>query len=286
MIRIDSVQQVQEAIKRVRDFKKGYYTNFFIDFARLDLWIKHDLLYFLDLNSTIFFFKKNSSFYNVYYSSISLESLSESLYKTKSFYSNDIFVYDIVGEKNKLIDQVKVFNANGFNLYTSLIRMSRLIENNQEKINNYGLKYAKQTDLTEVYKLLYEYFDIYAEQLPEIYDLKNWIINNHILIYLENVTIIGFLIFDLVGKTSYLRYWFVHPKHRNKKVGSSLLKWYFYESNNTKRQHFWVIESNENAIKRYRHYGFKKENLKDYVFININKHYEGESNRNIKGNPA
>lgn len=282
MVRIDSVLQIQEAIKRVRDLKKGYHTNLFIDWAKLDLWIKHDLFYFLDLNDTIFFFKKNSSFYNVFYSSITLESLSESLCKTKSLYSNDVFVYDIVGEKNKLTDQVKVFNANGFNLYTILIRMSRLVENNQEQTKIYNLKYAKQTDLSELYKIIYEYFDIYAEQLPEIYDLKNWIVNNHILLYVEKETIIGFLIFDIVGKTSYLRYWFVNPEHRNKKVGSSLLKWFFYESNSTTRQHFWVIENNENAIKRYRHYAFKQENLIDYVFINMNKHYEGESDRNIE----
>ena len=34
---------------------------------------------------------------------------------------------------------------------------------------------------------------------------------------------------------------------------------------NTKRQYFWVKTDNENAIKRYRHYGFEFEELKDTV---------------------
>ena len=60
--------------------------------------------------------------------------------------------------------------------------------------------------------------------------------------------------------------------------GACLLKYYFFESKRTKRQIFWVIDSNINAIKRYRHYGFKAEEMVDYVMINKNIKYEGEHN--------
>ena len=43
---------------------------------------------------------------------------------------------------------------------------------------------------------------------------------------------------------------------------------YFNLSSNARRFIFWVISTNENAIKRYEHYGYSKENLYDYVFIN------------------
>ncbi|MBA4320402.1 MAG: N-acetyltransferase, partial [Flavobacterium sp.] len=43
---------------------------------------------------------------------------------------------------------------------------------------------------------------------------------------------------------------------------------------NTKRQLFWVIKSNENAIKRYLHYGFKEEKMYNFVMINKNIRYE------------
>ena len=65
--------------------------------------------------------------------------------------------------------------------------------------------------------------------------------------------------------THYLRYWFTHPDFRDKKVGSRLLRRFFEEGRDTKRQLFWVIRSNENAIKRYRHYGFAEENMFDFV---------------------
>ena len=84
-------------------------------------------------------------------------------------------------------------------------------------------------------------------------------------VYKEEGEIIGFVIFESSRSTHYLRYWFVHPKHRDKKIGSILLKTFFYEGRNTRRQLFWVITDNENAVKRYEHYGFKNEAMKDYV---------------------
>ena len=75
----------------------------------------------------------------------------------------------------------------------------------------------------------------------------------------------GHLIFELSASTLYLRYWFTHPDYRDKKVGSRLLRRFFEEGKDTKRQLFWVIRTNENAIKRYKHYGFTEENMYDFV---------------------
>lgn len=36
----------------------------------------------------------------------------------------------------------------------------------------------------------------------------------------------------------------------------------------TKRQMHWVISTNDNAIKRYKHYGYIAESLYDYVLLN------------------
>ena len=56
------------------------------------------------------------------------------------------------------------------------------------------------------------------------------------------------------------------------------IKKYFSDSRGAKRQLFWVIKLNENAIKRYRHYGFKSENLFDVVLTNKKVCYEAKSN--------
>ena len=129
-----------------------------------------------------------------------------------------------------------------------------------------------------IFTLLNEYFDPIAEQLPDIDEIYEWIEEEHIIISETNGKIQGFIIYDLIGLTSYLRYWFVDPLYRNMKIGSSLLNKYFENSKNTKRQLFWVIQSNENAIMRYKHYGFKPENLIDVIMINREVSYETKSN--------
>ena len=277
MIKISSLDQIREELNRIRDFKKGYFSNLFFDAEKFNLWIKSEILYFYRTDEFVFFFKKNASFYNVYYCFVSIESLSKGISLLKKIYNESIFVFDIVGTESGSEETCQVFNTNGYFLYTSLNRMSRLISSEQKSAENDSIRLADQPDLVEIHRLLYQYFDEYAEQLPLTEELKTWIEKKHLLLYIENKQIIGFSIFDIIGMTSYLRYWFVHPMHRNKKIGSSLLRRFFYEGRETKRQLFWVIENNENAILRYQHYGFKKENLMDYIYINIDKQYENKS---------
>jgi GNAT superfamily N-acetyltransferase len=124
------------------------------------------------------------------------------------------------------------------------------------------MDYSKQ-----IHSILEQYFDKYSEQLPLQTELDQWIINNNIFIVTEEKKIIGFVIFENIGVTAYLRYWFTHPDYRNRKIGSILLKRFFYECRASKRQLFWVISTNENAIMRYKHYGFAAEQLLDQTLL-------------------
>lgn len=286
MIRVDSINHIKESNKRIRDYRSGFITNLFFDVSKFEKWIKNNQLYYLYCNETAFYFRLNGSFKNSYFSSVSNESLKAAILAVRTNYPDDSFVFDIIGEREKLGETVKIFTTSGFNIYTVLTRMSRLVENEPGEVELTGMRFANPDDLHGINILLYQYFDVYSEQLPDLEDLNSWMQNNHILIALNGDTIIGFLIFDIIGIASYLRYWFVHPDYREKKVGSALLKRFFFECRNTKRQYFWVIENNENAIKRYIHYGFKQENLIDYVFTNLNKQYEAESNRNFNRDQA
>lgn len=278
MIKVKSLEQIQQAIKQIRDFKKGYLTNLFFDPEKFELWINKEILYSSIYNETILLFKKNNSFFNVYYCTTTIEKLYDVLDILKNQASDNILVFDVIRPRTSTDTIPLILEKNGFFPYTTLTRMSRLIETNHDMIDNESIRHAKKNDLSEIQFLLNRYFDEYAEQLPLDEELIDWIEKEHLILYVENERIIGFIIFDINGRTSYLRYWFVHPLHRNKKVGSSLLQWFFYESRNSKRQLFWVIEDNENAIMRYKHYGFTNENLVDKIYININKKYEDRSN--------
>ena len=128
-----------------------------------------------------------------------------------------------------------------------------------------SIRKANEADIPMVSQLLYEYFNPQNEQIPYDEELLDYARQGHVLVCEEQGRMAGFLIYELNTTTLYLRYWFTHPDFRDKKVGSRLLRRFFEEGRDTKRQLFWVIRDNENAIKRYKHYGFKEENMYDFV---------------------
>jgi len=214
----------------------------------------------------------------LYYCTTSLDILSQSLITLKEENKETHLVIDLLGKKADVDLLGKVFKNSEFYEYVTLYRMSKITSDEQKTTLNANVKVAKIKHADTIFRLLNEYFDPIAEQLPTIEEIFNWITLCQISIYEYKKNILGFVIYDLNGLTSYLRYWFVHPEYRNEKIGSVLLSKYFKCSEGTKRQLFWVIQSNDNAIKRYKHYGFEQENLINLVMTNKRINYETESN--------
>ena len=264
---IQSYTQIQEAIMVIKSYKKGFITNFYVAEAQCCTFINKQLLFLVKMQECVFILRKNHEFYHIYYIATSKEVLAQSLKAFTEKYSNDILVSDIIGTMSAVDDIATTYEPFGFEKYIRLYRMSRtknLDEPQQldERVEYASMEYAKQ-----IKNLLEQYFDPYSEQIPLIEEIQRWIEIRKILIIVEKEKVIGFVIFEINGITSYLRYWFTHPEHRDKKVGSALLRQFFHECKATKRQLFWVIESNKNAITRYKHYGFEQELLFDQIMI-------------------
>lgn len=275
MIPVSTIETIQNQIRKVKQHKKGFLTNLFLDIPKHELWIKLGLMKYEEIGETFFFCRVNQEFENLYFVTTTVHDLSNDFESFLTGKEDELFVIDLVGKD--IMDLKEIFLNRRFFQYSSLVRMSRIGQDAYDDTpNSLCLSCADIEKSNDVHKLLLEYFDVYAEQLPLIEEIHYLANKNGIIIYSEDSkNIHGFLVYELIGQTSYLRYWFVHPDHREKKIGSALLRMFFKESRNTKRQLFWVIESNENAIKRYKHYGFKKEVLFDYIFINKNIRYEG-----------
>ena len=274
---VPSLDTILGSVQKVKIYKKEYITNFFLDIPRMELWIALKLIKYEEIGETVFFQRENNGFNNIFFITTGIASFSRDLDTFLMKYRAGLFVTDIVGKQETISVLTDLLKDKGFYQYTSLVRMSKVAENPSATVPDAdSLSYADRQSADEVFLMLNRYFDPIAEQIPlkdEIYKLAD---DRQVVVYFDELqTIQGFMIFELTGMTSYLRYWFVHPEHREKRIGSALLRKYFYESRYTKRQLFWVIRSNENAIKRYEHFGFKKEELFDYVMINKNASYEG-----------
>ena len=95
-------------------------------------------------------------------------------------------------------------------------------------------------------------------------ELEKMVEQKHVLLNMREGHVAGMLLFDL-NATLYLRYLLVLPEYRSQGVGSELFRQFLWEGRETKQQILWVNQANENAIVRYEHYGFKKENMYDYI---------------------
>lgn len=274
MIAVLNYSEVQNGITIIKNINKKIVSNIFLDEVKISKLIQEQNYFKIEFPKVLFFVNKRADHYVLSYAASSLESLKLALKNLNSNNKKEVFIVDIIAkEENPEIKQI--FQVAGYSNYTSLVRMSSMSNNDGmlfEKLEN--LKEANINQVSEILALFHQYFDPKAEQIPDELEIKNWIAKGSLLLYEVENKIAGFIIFDLNGITLYLRYWFVHPEYREQKIGSKLFQYFLYKGKNSKRQLFWVITTNENAIKRYKHYGFKQENMFNFVLINKEIQYE------------
>lgn len=268
MITIQNIEQIQGLIAELRNLRKGYITNFYIDKFKHQIWIDNGDFRYVQLGETLFLLRISDKFCNLFYCSTTITELESAFIKLEQTYPKLVKMIDIVGAEIHCESIRQMLEAQGYHTYCKLVRMSRITPKENVAIVNPNLSLATLADSKLILGLLFRYFDARCEQIPYQEELDEYIKKNRILVYKEDGYILGFLIYESNRTTHYLRYWFVLPEHRDKKIGSILLNTFFNEGRDTRRQLFWVITDNENAIKRYRHYGFVEENLFDFVMSN------------------
>ena len=272
MEKVESIEQLKELIAYVRNMRKGFVTNFYLDEEKHTAWIRTGEFQYDKWEDTVFLLFDHYSpdnakyFTNMFYISTSEDAMLERLKEYPEKYIYDLYVLDIVGRDTMCLPLVEKLKAmRGYN-DTTLVRMTRITSEmvNGEWMNGECV-YAKREDVGMIDEMLHTHFDEQMEQLPLVEELEKMVEQKHVLLSMREGKVSGMILFDLNATTLYLRYWLVLPEYRNKGVGSELLRQFLWEGRETKRQILWVNQANENAIVRYEHYGFKKENMYDYI---------------------
>lgn len=245
-------------------------TNFFPDEARMSAWCLDGAFYGMRYGDTQFFVRRQPTFSNVYFMSRSSSALGED-WKTFASETNGKWIVDLIGPDRVRQPLEDAMSSVGFSRLTTLQRMGR---KTPEDVAGHSpdVERATPKDAEKIKELLDAHFIAEEEQIPSLEEIRKWIGIQSLFIMRGGAanSIDGFVIFDLSPAALYLRYWFVHPSARGKGVGGQLLKAMFAAGRTTKRQYFWVKTDNENAIKRYRHYGFEFEPMKDVVMAYAN----------------
>lgn len=263
--KVESIEQLLSFSSEVRSKRNGFLTNFFLDQFKHKIWIDNGDLFYLKHADSYLIVRQSDTFCNVFYVGTNIEDIISAIALLKQELSNKHLMIDVVGRDVQCKPIVDSFINAGFKETTSLVRMVRKTTPIEWNCSFEKVQIATEKQAVEVHKLLHQYFNAEIEQIPYIEELKEYARLGHIHVYVEDNKVIGYMIYEKNATTLYWRYWFVHPDYREKHIGSLLFHRLFFEANDTTRQLLWVLKTNENAKKRQEHYGFREENMYDYI---------------------
>jgi len=264
---IRSYKEISEGVERIKNLNNRFITNFFLNEAKITNWIEDQTLLSIESSHSIFILRKHMDFLYLYYISTDFSELFRNLKDVHPIPDTDLVV-EIVG-KDGDFDQISSgFQPQGFVHHETLKRMFMLKNSPVDESElSAEINFAAPSDSELVLDFLLKRLDKYSEQIPEIKEINAAIVNKNILISKIDDEIAGLLYFEKTGFTSHLKEWLVNEKYRNNRIGSKLIKTYFYLCNNCNRFILWVKENNADAISKYEHYGYRMEHLKDIIMV-------------------
>ena len=265
MDKVASYDQVLHFTNSVRSLREGFATNFFWNPDKHPSWIEEGSLFYEEEKDCVLLLHLDEGFYSLFYLSVSLDKALAYISKLDT----DLpFVLDYVC-KGDMVDSVsQAFQDAEFQVYRQLFRMSHAgpMDCSRSQADS-CIEFGVPADIQGLQGIFQCDFDALCEQIPTPKELQAFIDRQQVLVYRDGSDLAGFLIYELNGMTWYLRYWYTSPEHRGKGVGSSLFHRALQLGEGSKRQILWVISDNENAIKRYEHYGFTRETMNDFVMV-------------------
>lgn len=264
MHKVESFEQTQLFSKRVRSLRKGCVTNFYWDPQKHPYWLAEGSLTYEQFDEGFLMFHHSATFSYLYFIATDYATVATML---QVMLIKEDLVVDVVlrGDDRSTIES---FKSMGFELYRSLYRMSHVGQMVQHDwVKDPSVVQGTKSDAKIVHQVLLRDFDSLAEQIPSLKEIEDFSERGELSVIKDGDNLCGFLIAEITGATWYLRYWYTSPDYRNMGVGAKLLRTSLINGIACKRQMFWVLSDNENAINRYEHYGFVRENMNDYVLI-------------------
>ena len=267
MIPVEDPQFVLERTDAVKSLSRTIETNFYAGKDVVESWIREGSLFNEEIGQSSFLFRKDADFYHLFYISPSRDDLGRGIAKLAG--RPEILTADIVTKTAAEAPVLDVFANRGFHAYNTLVRLCRTGNPGGEGPGLSGdIRKAVPADAGRIHDVLDRNFDRYAEQIPSIGEIAEDIGRERFLLADKEGVIAGLVHFELTGLTSHLRRWFVDPAFRGERIGSRLLRTYFALSGKATRFILWVLRTNENAIGKYLHYGYRVDDLTDTIFIN------------------
>jgi ribosomal protein S18 acetylase RimI-like enzyme len=263
MTPIQTPGEVFDAIQRAKAGATAFCTNFFPVESKLRGWINHGELFVELRDGATFFFRKDRDFLRFYFCAADVAVLQREIAASPGLKTERV-ITDLVGNEPAVNEMLAALEPAGFRRHTQLQRLVRTGPA-ESATDGPQVGFAEKADGRAVLGLIENAFDRYGEQLPMLYEIELAIEGRQILAARSDGELAGLLFFETQGLASAVRFWAVAEKFRDLKTGSALIRHYFKIHDSVRRFTLWVNAGNENAIRKYRHFGYAPDGLTDHV---------------------
>ena len=266
--KINSPEEFQELFRNAKREKGSILTNIYPGQTVCQTAVDECRLFFTVRDSELFFFEEKKGFFNIFFA-VSRDADVISLL-------NDIKRDE--GIAVPMVTELVVRTGKDQSLGSPSAVLKRMMHVGDLKRHEASASQAEGRELTEI-KMADEYdietvseifrnhFNPLTERIPDEKELRSLIENKGIILAMDAERCVGFIIYEKSGQGLHLRYWWIAEDQRGKGIGSRLMDHFFEASEGTRRQFLWVFADNDNAIKRYRHYGFDFDGTQDDIYI-------------------
>ena len=257
-----------DAFERVRRAGGAPVTNWFATPERIDYWIGRNSLSLLPGERALLILRRDRGFDRVYHSAADPAALSAALRSASEEPAvNGILTADLVGRPQDLEPVAGIYRENGFADHKCLVRLIRMATPEEVAEPEPDVAVAGSADVAAIAAFLGRLLDPYADQIPDEDEIREAAFRGNFILVRRGDSVGGLLLFESMGLTSHLRYWYVDDGARNQGVGARLIRQYFRLCIGSRRFILWVVRDNADAIARYRHYGFREDTLVDRIMI-------------------
>lgn len=137
-----------------------------------------------------------------------------------------------------------------------------------DKLLEEVVEYCTEEDIPDIRYMLDTNFSVIGDYIPSDTELRAFIQNEAVICLRDVRNIMGYVIFEDKGRTSYIRNICVSEKYRRKGIGGKLMSVYFYMHKDFKGFTLWCKTTNKPALKLYTNGGgYSNEDLHNYIFI-------------------
>ena len=242
-------------------------TNFFMADAAIEAALRDYRWSSFEAPGAALLLQREAAFDRVYYAACGTEPLVRALAGVPVPASGAL-VSDVVGDPRDSGPWVDALTESGFARRTSFQRMLRAgggIGPATEPLA--PVQVAGEADAAEILAAITANFDVYAEHIPLLQEVRQAAAAGGLLVAREGGALAGILYYDRTGFTTLLRYWLALPGFRGRGHADALMWRYLRECAACRRFLLWVQETNARAMALYRGYGYNADSIADVILM-------------------